>query len=117
MKRSSNEESAMTPYLANNSIITIEPGQLFVTLMIKEEKIVTGFQFKNNYGELIHSINQQIDDSANIRYEIFQLDELYTIMEAQVQYKIEHNAQLFEGDEALRLFFNPDSIQNVDDID
>lgn len=117
MKKAEDEPSAMAPYLSNNSIITNVSGQYFVTLMILEEQIITRFQLKNKTDEYINCIEQHKDKEAATRYEIFQLEEFQTIHDARVQYKVNNNGNVFEGDEELRLFFDANSIQNVDNID
>lgn len=117
MKLDVDEPSAMAPYLSNNSIITNISGQYFLTLMILEEHIITGFQLKNNVNELKNCIERHRDETAKTRYEIFQLEEFRTIHEVQVQYEVDHEGKVFEGDEKLRLFFDANSIQNIDEID
>jgi len=117
MKSSADDPSAMAPYLSNNCIVTNVSGQYFVTLMILEEQIITGFQLKNKADEYINCIEQHRDEEATTRYEIFQLEQLQTIHHARVQYKVNHEGNAFEGDEELRLFFDVESIQHVDDID
>ncbi|HLR71462.1 MAG TPA: NEAT domain-containing protein [Pseudogracilibacillus sp.] len=117
MKKSEDETSAMSPYLSNNTILTKLSSQFYVTLMLNEEQTITGLQIKNKHDEYTNSIDQHIDTASNTRYEIFQLDEFQTILNARVQYKVEHDGKTFEGDEELRLVFDAQSIQNVDDID
>lgn len=117
MKIDTDEPSAMAPYLANNAIITYEKGLYFLTLMIQEEKVVTGFQIQTESGTFTPSIEQQIDNEAKVRYEIFQLDQLSTILSARVQYKVDHEGKVFEGDETLRLMLDSKTIQNVADVE
>src|SRR5699024_2005047 len=117
MKKSEDETSAMSPYLSNNTILTKLSSQFYVTLMLNEEQTITGLQIKNKHDEYTNSIDQHIDTASNTRYEIFQLDEFQTILNARVQYKVEHDGKTFEGDEELRLVFDAQSSQNVDDID
>lgn len=117
MKKTEAEPSAMAPYLSNNSIVTKVSGQYFLTLMILEEQIITGFQLKNKADEYVNSMENHRDEESSTRYEIFQLEDFRTIHDARVQYKIDHDGKTFEGDEELRLFFDSDSVQNVDEID
>lgn len=117
MKKDIDEPSAMAPYLANNVIITCREGTYFLTLMIQEEEIVTGFQIQTNDNTFAPSIEQQVDDQQSVRYEIFQVERLLTILPARVQYKVNHECNIFEGDEALRLLVDLETIQNVEDVE
>lgn len=112
----SDESSAMAPYLAEHAMVTKENEKVFVTLMIKEQEIVTGFQIEDNDETFVQSIDQQIDEEANVRYEIFPLNKLTTTVKARVQYTIPHEGKDFSGDELLRLFFDRQSIQNTKEI-
>lgn len=116
VKKDTEEASAMGPYLSNNSIVTYESGEIYLTLMLVEEKIITGLQIKNKEEQYEERINFHRDEEANARYEIFKLDHFQSVHEAKVQYEIEHEGEWIKGDEELRLFFEPDSIQNVEDI-
>jgi len=117
LKKDEDESSAMAPYLSEHVIITHESGHYFITLMIQEEQVVTGFQLIKKDGELNHAIDQQIDQDTKVRYEIFQLENFRTMIPAQVQYEIDHEGSTFKGDEKLRLYINQETIQNVNDID
>lgn len=116
MKKEENELSAMAPYLSNNSIITKESGEIFVTLKILEEQIITGLQIKNDNGEYTEHINFLKDEEAKARYENFQLESFQSIHHARVQYEVNHEGEIIKGDEELRLVFDDQSVQNVDDI-
>jgi len=117
IKKDSTETSAMAPYLANNAIITKEAGQNFVTLVINEEEVVKGLQVKSSDNTFKNSINNQVNQDENVRYEIFHLEQIQTILPARVQYKINYEGNIIEGDEELRLFINDDTIQNVEDME
>lgn len=117
IKKDSTETSAMAPYLANNAIITKEAGQNFVTLVINEEEVVKGLQVKSSDNTFKDSINNQVNQDENIRYEIFHLEQIQTILPARVQYKVNYEGDIIEGDEELRLFINDDTIQNVEDME
>lgn len=116
LKQSEDEASAMAPYISKNSIITNEQGKLFLTIMFTEQDIITGFQIKNKHGEFISCVNAHTDIETNARYENFTLDSLLPFHDARVQYKVEHDGNIFEGDETLRLFFDRDSVLNVEKI-
>lgn len=117
IKKDSSETSAMAPYLENNAIITKEAGQNFVTLVINEEEIVKGLQVKSGDRTFNDSINKQVNKDENIRYEIFHLEQIQTVLPARVQYKINHEGNIIEGDEELRLLINDETVQNVEDIE
>src|SRR5690625_4043674 len=83
IKKETEEASAMAPYLSENAIITKEAEKTFITLMIHQEEVVTGFQVANEEGKLIESIDQQIDKQSKNRYEVFQLDILSELLQAR----------------------------------
>lgn len=112
----SSEPSAMAPYLAEHAMITKDKQKIFITLMIKEQNIVTGFQMEDKDERFVESIDQKIDKETNIRYEIFSLSKLPTTVKARVQYTVNHEGEDFSGDELLRLSFDQQSIQNTADI-
>jgi len=117
LKKDEDESSAMAPYLSEHAIITHESDHYFITLMIQEEHVITGFQLIQKDRELNQAIDKQIDQETKVRYEIFQLANLQTIIHARVQYEIDHEGNIFKGDEELRLFIDSETIQNVDDIE
>ncbi|HZW68257.1 MAG TPA: NEAT domain-containing protein [Pseudogracilibacillus sp.] len=116
LKQNKDEASAMAPYISKNSIITNEQGKLFLSLMFTEQDIITGFQIKNKQGEFIPCVNAHTDTETNARYENFSLDALKDFHDARVQYKVNQDGNIFEGDETLRLFFDRDSVLNVNKI-
>jgi len=117
IQQHSNETSAMQPYLSHHAILTKEKENIFLTLMIQEQKVITGLQVIDENREAITSFERQVDEENGIRYEIFQLPQLFTLMSIQVQYEVEHKGDTFTGDEPLRLYFDPESVQNVEEID
>lgn len=110
LHKDKDEASVMASYLADTAIVTCE-DELIVTLMLKEDSIITGFQIGN---PLKASITQQVNPETNSRFELFQLTDLYTFVDAQVQYKVEHEGKTINGDEALRLYFDAESLEAVE---
>ena len=117
LKQSVDEPSAMAPYLGANCIVTATNDDIFITLTFNNHQVITGFQVEKNEKEFVPSIDRHVNMDENIRYEIFQLNQLQTIINARVQYKVEHEGQSFTGDEQLRLQFDHQSLKNLEHID
>ncbi|MBS4207897.1 NEAT domain-containing protein [Bacillus sp. FJAT-50079] len=100
--------SAMARYLEKVAQLSVKEGKTLLTLTVKDHKTVTGFQVENN-GELVEPIDQIIDEAANTREIIFDLEELASIVNARVQY----TAGAHSGDQPLRLSFNDESLTEV----
>lgn len=116
LKKDLDEPSAMAPYLSHHCIVTKEEDKIFITFMILNEHVITGLQIKNEAGVIMESINHHVDESSKTRYEIFHFEQLNSHHEAQVQYEVDHEGEVFKGDETLRLYFNENSAQNVEDL-
>ncbi len=110
LHKDKDEASVMASYLADTAIVTYE-DELIVTLMLKEDSIITGFQIGN---PLKASVAQQVNPETNSRFELFQLPELYRFVDAQVQYQVEHEGKTIHGDESLRLYFDLESLEAVE---
>lgn len=115
VKMETDEPSAMANFLSESAIVTHEEGALFVTVMFMDHKVVTGFQIENGAGELIQATEEQVNEEGNTRFEMFKLDQLSPFLNVRVQYEIEHEGQQMKGDEALRLSFDEDSLERVDE--
>lgn len=116
VKSDSSAVSAMDPYVANNCVITKTNHQTFITLQIKEHEVVKVLQLIKEDGAYIDSLDQHIDYDSNIRYEIFPVESLQTLISARVQYKVPHGESFFEGDETLRLYFDETTLQSTDEL-
>lgn len=117
LKKLERVASAMAPYLGETCIVTKEDEKVFITLVIKEQQVVTHLQLLTDNEKWIDAIDKQIDNATNSRYEIFELGELYGEITARVIYEINHNGRLFKGDEQFRLSFDETSIQNVENLE
>lgn len=114
LQKDAEEPSAMANYLSQMAIVTNQDGALTLSLLLQEQKTITGFQVENQTGELVEAIERQVDEEADRRFEMFELEHLSTILNVRVQYEIEHDGQNFKGDEALRLAFDEASIEKLD---
>lgn len=114
LQKDAEEPSAMANYLSQMAIVTNQDGALTLSLLLQEQKTITGFQVENQAGELVEAIERQVDEEADRRFEMFELEHLSTILNVRVQYEIEHDGQNFKGDEALRLAFDEASIEKLD---
>lgn len=114
LKMETDEPSAMANYLSESAIVTNEGGSLYVTFMLMDHQIVTGFQIEDEAGELIQAADKQVNEESNTRFEMFQLGQLPILLHIRVQYEVEHEGQTMKGDEALRLSFDENSLERVD---
>lgn len=105
LQKDSDEPSVMADYLSESAIVTNEEGSFFLTLMLMEQQVVTGFQVENK-----EAIEKQVNEETNNRFELFELEQLSTILSVRVQYEIEYEGQEIKGDEALRLSIDEESI-------
>src|SRR5690625_7075381 len=71
----------MQPYLSHHAILTKEKENIFLTLMIQEQKVITGLQVIGETRKAITSFERQVDEESEIRYEIFQLPQLFTLID------------------------------------
>src|SRR5690625_3156784 len=76
LKKNEDEKSAMAPYLSETAIVTVLEGKTYVTLMLKEQQVVTDFQIALDEEAFISNIDYQINEELNSRYEMFELEEL-----------------------------------------
>lgn len=116
LKKNEDEKSAMAPYLSETAIVTVLEGKTYVTLMLKEQQVVTDFQIALDEEAFISNIDYQINEELNSRYEMFELEELKGTLLARVQYELTYEGQRISGDEQLRIVLDEDSIENVENI-
>src|SRR5699024_6272891 len=114
MKQHEDEVSAMADYLAGAAVVNNQEGNLTITLVILDDKTVTGFQILNEAGEEQHALDKQSNKETNRRAELFQLDQLTNPLVARVQYEAEFEGRVFKGDEKLRLVFKEDTLAKID---
>ncbi len=114
LKKDADEASAMADYLSQSAIITNQDDKLYLTVMFMDHKTITGFQVKNESGEWIEAIDQQVNEETNNRFEMFELHQLTSPLSVRVQYEVMHGEQNFSGDEELRLAFDEESLENVE---
>lgn len=113
LKKDAHEPSAMANYLSQKAIVTKQDEFLTLSLLLQSQKTITGFQIENETGEFVEAIEQQIDEETERRFEMFHLSHLPTILNARVQYEIEHEGKSFKGDEILRLSFDGESLEKL----
>ena len=100
--------SGMARYIDKPASLSVTGDKSLLTLTINNDKTVTGFQVENN-GELNQEIAKKINKEANTREITFEIDNMASVVNAQVQY----TAGGHNGDQPLRLSFEKDSIQVV----
>src|SRR5690625_7354037 len=88
MKRYTDEISAMAPYLGETAIVYKIEDELYITFMLTEQKIITGFQLSNDNDEFYEAIATQVNEELDNRYEMFQIKELTDSIVARVQYEV-----------------------------
>src|SRR5699024_2038750 len=101
----------MVRQLNNPASLAVMEVKSFLTLTINDHKTVTGFQVDNAV-ELIQPTEEKINEAANTRAVTYELDDLLSIIDARVQYTVGTHS----GDQPLRLAFNEDSLQAVDEV-
>lgn len=116
MKKDTDEESAMAPYLGETAIVSKIDEKLYITFMLMEQEIITNFQLSNG-DEFYEAIDKQVNEELNNRYEMFQIKELTDSIVARVQYKVTYEGRKIDGDEQLRLVLDPHSLKNVEELD
>lgn len=116
LKKEADKQSAMAGYLSESAIVTKQDDNIFVTFMLKDDKIIKKFQVSNESGEWVAAIDYEVNKETNTRFELFQLERLIPTLHVRVQYEVEHEGQIFQGDETLRLVFDEESLDTVDNI-
>lgn len=116
MKKDTDEESAMAPYLGETAIVSKIDEKLYITFMLMEQEIITNFQLSNG-DEFYEAIDKQVNEELNNRYEMFQIKELTDSIVARVQYEVTYEGRKIDGDEQLRLMFDLNSLKNVEELD
>lgn len=114
LKQDIDEPSAMANYLSKMAIVTRQDNFLTLSLLLQNQKTITGFQVESQTGEWVEAIEKQVDDEMDRRFEMFELAHLTSIINVRVQYEVEHEGQSFEGDEALRLSFDEESLEKLE---
>ncbi len=98
--------SGMARYIDQTGSLAVKGGKTLLTLTLTDHKTVTGFQVEGK-----QPVKEEVDETDNTRAVTYELDQLTTMMNAQVQYTVgAHN-----GDQPLRLQFNKDSVTAVDE--
>lgn len=114
LKHGTNEPSAMADYLSESAIVTNQNGLVYLTLMFNDHKIITGFQVENELGEMVESIEEQVNEETNSRFEMFELERLTSPLHVRVQYEVEFQGNHMKGDEKLSLAFDEASLEKLD---
>lgn len=109
LQEEKDEPSAMADYLSDSAIISNVDGSLNLTLMLKDHQTITGFQVENQ-----EAIDKHVNEESNMRFEMFELDQLPVLLPVRVQYEVEYGGKEIKGDEALRLSFDEDSLEAVE---
>lgn len=115
LKKEADEPSAMEPYLGEVAIVTVTAGKNYLTLMLREQDMITNFQLLHG-GHPIERRNSHVNEELNNRYEIFELEELQATVIARVQYELFHEGREIKGDEQLRLVLDEESVQDLEEI-
>lgn len=113
LQKNADEPSAMANYLSQTAIVTKQGDHLTLSLLLQGQKTITGFQVENQAGEFVEAIEKQVDEEMDRRFEMFEIDRLYSILNVRVQYELEHEGRNFKGDEELRLTFDKESLENL----
>lgn len=114
LKKDADEPSAMANYLSQMAIVTKQDDLLTLSLLLQSQQTITGFQIEDQTGAFVEAIEQQVDEEMDRRFEMFTLAELPTILQARVQYEVEHEGKSLKGDEMLRLSFVEESLEKVE---
>lgn len=96
--------SGMARYIEDTANITVKDGKTLLTLTLTDHKTVTGFQVEGK-----EPIKQEVNEVDNTRDVTYELEQLTTMMDAQVQYTVGN----FSGDHSLRLFFKEDTLSVI----
>lgn len=115
LKKDTDEPSAMASYLSPLAIVTNQSGTVYLSIMFMDHKTIVGFQVENQAGEWTESIDQQVNEENNNRFEMFKLDRFISPLNVRVQYEIMHEGQKITGDEVLRLAFEEESLKSVEE--
>lgn len=106
--------SAMSQYLGEVAILTKDTHNLTITLMLTDNEIITGFQLVDKNNQKIIAKETQTNIESNSHYQLFELEDLPYFLKASVQYKIEHEGRIINGDEMLRLKLDFDHLEKVE---
>ncbi|MFS0645304.1 NEAT domain-containing protein [Siminovitchia sp. 179-K 8D1 HS] len=98
--------SGMARYIEKTASLAVKGGKTLLTLTLTDHKTVTGFQVEGK-----QPVTEDVNEAKNTRAVTYELDQLTTLMNAQVQY----TAGAHNGDQPLRLAFNEDSVTPADE--
>src|SRR5690625_7468717 len=102
MKKDTDEESAMAPYLGETAIVSKIDEKLYITFMLMEQEIITNFQLSNG-DEFYEAIDKQVNEELNNRYEMFQIKEHKDSIVERVIYKDTYKYWKITDDEQHRI--------------
>lgn len=114
LKKDVDEPSAMANYLSQMAVVTKQESYFTLSLLLQSQQTITGFQIEDEDGAFVEAIERQIDNGMDRRYEMFEMKQLPAILNARVQYEVEHEGKSFSGDEILRLSFMEDSLKPLE---
>ena len=114
LKKDVDEPSAMANYLSQMAVVTKQESYFTLSLLLQSQQTITGFQIEDEDGAFVEAIERQIDNAMDRRCEMFEMKQLPTILNARVQYEVEHEGKSFSGDEILRLSFMEDSLKPLE---
>ncbi|WP_077302324.1 NEAT domain-containing protein [Virgibacillus pantothenticus] len=97
--------SGMSRYIDKTASLSVKDGKTLLTLTLNDHRTITGFQVDGK-----EPIEENINEAKNWRKVTYELNHLATIMNANVQYKVESH----QGDQPLRLSFNQNSLKEVE---
>src|SRR5699024_2870416 len=106
LKEDSDENSSMGGYLDDSVFVTVEDGKYFITITIDEDETVTKLQVNGN----------DADESVvkdNKRYETFELENLFSSLNAYVEYQAPFNGDVFEGKADFRISLDSQSVKTA----
>src|SRR5690625_3395566 len=114
MKRDTDEKSAMAPYLGETAIVSKIEDELYITFMLTEQKIITGFQLSNDNDEFYEAIDTQVNEELDNRYEMFHIKELTNSIVARVQYEVTYEGRKIDDYEQIKLMIDLNRLKNVE---
>lgn len=104
LKEDSDENSSMGGYLDDSAFVTVEDGKYFITITIDEDETVTKLQVNG----------KDADESVvkdNKRYETFELENLFSSLNAYVEYQAPFNGDVFKGNADFRISLDSQSVK------
>ncbi|WP_077319532.1 NEAT domain-containing protein [Virgibacillus proomii] len=97
--------SGMSRYIDKTASLSVKDGKTHLTLTLNDHRTITAFQIDGK-----EPVEENINEAENWRKVTYELNQLATILNANVQYKVGSH----KGDQPLRLSFNQNSLKEVE---